>query len=123
MGTVKFYDGSAVGSIYNTGTSVCTPDAINNRAAEAGGVATKTNQMVFVAIYVVTAATFNSSNTTGLIGEVENLHIGSNSTSTDIDANAGTVTDSVAWPIGTWLYGRWSKFQLASGSVIAYVAH
>ena len=120
---VKFFDGAAVGSIYNAGTNVCTPDNVNNRPASTGGVATKSKQMVFVAIYVVTNAVFASSNTTGLIGEVEDLHMGSNSTSTNIDANAGTVTDSVTFAAGTWLYGRWSKFQLASGSVIAYVAH
>tara|TARA_R100001082_G_C4262360_1_gene116120 strand:- start:215 stop:577 length:363 start_codon:yes stop_codon:yes gene_type:complete len=78
---------------------------------------------VVVAITMITEVTFHTSNTQGLIGETEQMFIGSNSTSTDLDSGAGIVTDSIVFPAGITIYGRWSKVKLASGTAIAYIGY
>jgi len=75
---------------------------------------------VFVAIQVVTAATFDSG-TDGLRGENDDNFPSTVGTSTDIDANGGAVVDSVSFPAGITIYGRWTSILLDAGSVIAYV--
>jgi|TARA_R100000655_G_scaffold72903_3_gene111408 hypothetical protein len=90
------------GSILVTGTNACT----NLRG-------------VFVAIQFIADTVFDS--TDGLIAETEQLFLDDAGTSTLIDADAGAAIDSVTFPQGMTIFGRWSGFKLASGKVIAYV--
>ena len=91
------------GSILVTGTTAC------NRA-----------KGVFVAIQFIEDTVFNSGNG-GLISESNQLYPSSEYVGTDIDSDAGAVVDSVTFPAGMTIYGRWTGFTLASGKVIAYV--
>ena len=91
------------GSILVTGTTACT----NLRG-------------VFVAIQFIEDTVF-ASGSGGLVAETEQLFPDDAGTGTSIDADAGAAADSVTFPQGMTMFGRWSGFQLASGKVIAYV--
>ena len=69
---------------------------------------------------MLTDTVFNSS-AGGLTPVTAQLYMGDTGTSTDIDANAGAATDSVTFPAGTVIFGKWSSITLASGSVVAYI--
>ena len=92
------------GSILVTGTTATTC-----------GVADR----CFVAIYMLTNTVFNSSS--GLVAETTQLYLDDTGTGTDIDADGGAAIDSITFPAGMTLYGRYTGFTLASGSVVAYV--
>ena len=94
------------GSIFVSGTSLVT--------ATSGA---------FVAIQFLEDTIFNSSDTQGLIPEASQSFPSSvtSATSTDISAAGGSVVDGETFPQGMTIYGRWTKFQLASGKVIAYL--
>ena len=91
------------GSIHVAGTSLVT--AANG---------------VFVAITFLEDTTFATSDTEGLIAEDAGLFPSSVGTSSKISAN-GVVTDSETFPKGITIFGRWTKFTLATGKVIAYI--
>lgn len=91
------------GSILVTGTTACT----NLKG-------------VFVAIQVIEDCVF-ASGSGGLIAETEQLFPDDTGAGTLIDADAGAAIDSVTFPAGVTIYGRWTGFQLASGKVLAYV--
>ena len=91
------------GSILVTGTTACT----NLKG-------------VFVAIQVIEDCVF-ASGSGGLIAETEQLFPDDTGAGTLIDADAGAAIDSVTFPAGVTIYGRWTGFTLASGKVIAYV--
>tara|TARA_B100001094_G_C18014169_1_gene711672 strand:- start:108 stop:911 length:804 start_codon:yes stop_codon:yes gene_type:complete len=93
------------GSILVTGTTAVTC-AIADR--------------VFVAIYMLTDTVFNSASG-GLVAETEQLYLDDTGAGTSIDANGGAAIDSITFPAGMTLYGRYDGFTLASGSVVAYV--
>ena len=76
---------------------------------------------VFVAITFLEDTVFDSDDAAGLVpAEAQNFP-SSFGTSTDIDADGGSVVDSETFPKGVTIYGRWTGFKLASGRVIAYV--
>ena len=75
---------------------------------------------VFVAIQFLEDTVFNSS-AGGLIAETEQLWPDDTGAGTLIDADGGAAIDSVTFPKGSILYGRYEGFTLASGKVIAYV--
>jgi|GEM_PF-1495864 len=91
------------GSILVTGTTACT-NAIG----------------VFVAIQFIEDSVF-ASGSGGLIAETEQLYPDDAGTGTSIDSNAGAASDSVTFPQGMTIFGRWTGFTLASGKVVAYV--
>ena len=78
---------------------------------------------VFVAITFLEESTFAAGNTTGLVSEDNTLYPNSATGSTAIDINGGSPTDSVAFPVGLTIYGRWTQIDLASGSCIAYIGY
>ena len=92
----------AQGSTYaDSSSSAITPPANN----------------VYVAIYMLTETTFTN---TGLVAESATGSINS----AGIGAGAGGQNvDSVVFPAGTIIYGRWTSINLASGSVIAYIGN
>ena len=75
---------------------------------------------VFVAIQFIEDSVFASASG-GLIAETEQLYPDDAGTGTLIDSNAGAASDSVTFPQGSIIYGRWTGFTLASGKVVAYV--
>ena len=93
------------GAILVTGTTAVTC-----------GVAGK----VFVAIQFLEDTVFDSG-AGGLIAETEQLFPDDTGTGTTIDADGGAAIDSITFPKGMTLYGRYDGFKLASGKVVAYV--
>ena len=82
---------------------------------------------VFVAITMVTDCTFDSSE--GLIAEDATKYINTETAAHDLTAAAetsvqgtgGQVVDSVEFPAGMTIYGRWTEIDVASGSCVAYI--
>ena len=99
------YGFGQMGSIHCAGTEVVTC-AVANR--------------VFVAIQFLEDTKFNAG-ADGLVSADTQLFPDSTTTSTAIDADAGDVTDNEVFPKGVIIYGRWTRFQLAEGRVIAYI--
>tara|TARA_R100000458_G_C8197909_1_gene189372 strand:+ start:40 stop:417 length:378 start_codon:yes stop_codon:yes gene_type:complete len=116
------YSMGQMGSIFVTGTNTCSANGVT-ADVPASNIRAVGADAVFVAITFVEETTFASSNTVGLIPELEERHMSSTGLSKDIDNNAGSVTDGVVFPEGMTIYGRWTKFQLASGKVIAYIGY
>ena len=81
------------------------------------------SEVVFVAIQFITDTIFDSSNTEGLIAEDNQKWPNSASGANDWDTSTGNgdTTNGDTFPAGLTIYGRWTKFKLASGSIIAYV--
>ena len=75
---------------------------------------------VFVATQFLEDTVFDSG-AGGLIAEREQLFPDDTGTGTDIDADGGAAIDSITFPKGMTLYGRYDGFKLSSGKVIAYV--
>ena len=93
------------GSIFVTGTTAVTCGAGTG---------------VFVAIQFIEDTVF-ASGLGGLSAEVGQLFPSDTGTGTSIDSDGGAAIDSVTFPAGLTIYGRWTGFTLASGKVIAYV--
>ena len=109
------YGFGQMGSIYVGGTTAVT----SNGVTASPGVG---DNAVFVSITFITDTVFDSGNA-GLISETNQLFPSTQYTSTSIDADGGAVVDSVTFPAGVTIYGRWTGFTLASGSVIAYIGY
>ena len=73
---------------------------------------------VFVAITFLEDAVFNT--TAGLVAESSQMWPDATGTGTDISDAGGDDTDTETFPKGVTIYGRWTKFTLNSGKVIAY---
>ena len=116
------YSMGQIGNIFVATQNVCSANGITADVPASNIRAVGANA-VFIAITFVTDTVFDDSNVAGLMPELEERHMSSTGLSKDIDNNAGSVTDSVTFPAGLTIYGRWTKFQLASGSVIAYVGY
>ena len=82
---------------------------------------------VFVAITMVTDCTFDSSG--GLIAEDAEKYINTedaahdlaNGAETSVEGSGGQVVDSVSFPAGMTIYGRWTEIDVATGSCVAYI--
>ena len=77
------------------------------------------SEIVYIAIYFVTESVFEVG-VTGLVPETNYKYLSSNATSSLIAENSLSV-DGLTFPAGMWIYGRWTGFELASGSCIAYI--
>ena len=75
---------------------------------------------VFVAIQFLEDTVFNSASG-GLVAETEQLFPDDTGTGTTIDGDGGAAIDSITFPKGMTLYGRYTSFTLASGKVVAYL--
>ena len=80
-----------------------------------GGTDTITGK--FVAIQFLEDSVFNS--TSGLVSAEDTLFPNTQSGATGIDSD-GDPVDSVTFPAGMTIYGRWTQIILASGKIIAY---
>jgi hypothetical protein len=72
----------------------------------------------FVAITFITDTVFNS--TSGLVAVDDTLYPNSQAGAIAVDADGDTV-DSMTFPKGVTIYGRWKQIILVTGSIIAYV--
>ena len=75
---------------------------------------------VFIAIQFIEDTVFASASG-GLVAETEQLYPDDAGTGTAIDADGGAASDSVTFPQGMTIFGRWTGFTLASGKVISYI--
>tara|TARA_Y100000004_G_scaffold87820_1_gene98449 strand:- start:781 stop:1176 length:396 start_codon:yes stop_codon:yes gene_type:complete len=82
---------------------------------------------VFVAIQMLEDTVFESS--AGLVAENAEKYFNTEDAAHDlasgsessIEGSGGAVVDSVTFPAGMTIYGRWTKIDLNSGKVIAYI--
>jgi len=82
---------------------------------------------VFVAITMVDDCVFDSSS--GLIAEDANkfintetaAHGASSGAETSVLGSEGLVVDSVTFPAGMTIYGRWTEIDVGSGGCVAYI--
>ena len=74
---------------------------------------------VYIAITFLEASVFESG-VTGLVPEKDYQYPSSNATSSLIAENSLAV-DGITFPKGLTIYGRWTAFELTSGSCIAYI--
>ena len=74
---------------------------------------------VYIAITFLEASEFEVG-VTGLVPETNYHFASSNATSSAIAENSLAV-DGIEFPAGLTIYGRWTGFELASGSCIAYI--
>lgn len=102
-----------LGSIYTTASS----DAIKPPSGS-----------VFVSIQCLTDTTFDS--TGGLIAEDATLYFNTasaagdmadGSETSDVGSGGKQIDDSVSFPQGSVIFGRWTEIDINSGSIIAYV--
>jgi len=106
------YQFGQLGSVYTTASS----DAI----------VPPTNK-VFVAITMLSSTTFDSSS--GLVSTEPTKYINTETAANDLAAGSettdqgsgGQVVDSVSFPVGVTIYGRWNEIDVDTGSIIAYI--
>jgi len=100
---VREYLGQS-GSILVTGTTAVTTSVSGTK---------------FIAIQFIEDTVFASSG--GLVATTEQLWPDDTGESTAIDANGGAAIDSITFPQGMTIFGRWDGFTLASGKCIGYL--
>ena len=94
------WTGSINGSAYSTASSAAI---------------TPTAGHVWVAITMLSDSVFDSGS--GLVAESATTYVNTEG----IGAGAaGLVVDSVTFPKGVTIYGRWTEIDVASGTIIAY---
>jgi len=101
-----------LGSVYTTSSS----DAI----------VPPTNK-VFVAITMLADTIFDSSS--GLVSTEPTKYVNTETAANDLGAGSettdqgsgGKVVDSVTFPKGITIYGRWNEIDVNTGSIIAYI--
>ena len=102
-----------------------TNEAQNIALGQAGSILAKTDAVtaingVFVAIQFIEDSVFESGST-GLVAETTELFPDDTGTSTSVSAAGGNAIDSVTFPAGMTIYGRWTAFELTSGKAIGYI--
>ena len=95
-------------------------------AAEGQEINPPLNQ-TFVAITMITDCTFDSSaglqaeDNTKFINTQVAAHDLAAAAETSIQGTGGQVVDSVIFPAGMTIYGRWIEIDVATGSCLAYI--
>ena len=87
---------------------------------------------VFVAITMLSDTIFDASG--GLIAQIpgsnaSDIYIGTEQPAHDLaggsettdEGSGGKVVDSVTFPAGVTIYGRWTEIDVSSGGVVAYI--
>ena len=100
------------GCTYTTASSDAIKPALNKR---------------FVAITMLSDTVFDS--TGGLISETATKYINTETAANDAadgsetttQGSGGQVVDSVTFPKGVTIFGRWTEIDVNSGSIIAYM--
>jgi|TARA_Y100000816_G_scaffold254755_1_gene207139 hypothetical protein len=94
--------------------------------ASSDAIVPPTNK-VFVAITMLADTVFDSSN--GLVSTEPTKYINTETAANDLaggsettdQGSGGKVVDSVSFPLGVTIYGRWNEIDVLSGSVVAYI--
>ena len=81
----------------------------------------------FVAIQMLEDTVFDSSS--GLVAEDAEKYINTEDAANDlaggsessVEGSGGAVVDSVTFPAGMTIYGRWIEIDLTSGKIVAYI--
>ena len=100
-------------------------EALNIQLGQAGSfLATNGNNVpaggqVIIAITFITASVFESGST-GLVPETTYRYPSSTEGATLI-VTGSVEADGITFPAGMTIYGRWTAFELNSGSCIAYI--
>ena len=100
-------------------------EAQNIALGQKGSVLAKTDAVtaiggVFVAIQFIEDSVFESGST-GLVAETTQLFPDDTGESTLVSAGGGEPIDSVTFPQGMTIFGRWTAFELNSGVAIGYL--
>ena len=113
-------------AIKNSAHRKSVQEALNIQIGQAGSAVFTTHDAevkyagtVYIAITFLEASVFESG-VTGLVPETNYLYPSSNATSSLISENSLAV-DGITFPAGLTIYGRWTAFELTSGSCIAYI--
>ena len=112
------YGFGQMGSILITGTTnnVIPIGGLDSDGTPASNVNRTTP--VFVAITFLEDTVFDAA---GLTSEDNQMFFNDSIGSPGIDGDGGSVTNSVTFPKGITVYGRWTKIKLDSGKCIAYL--
>ena len=110
---------NAAGSLYTTDA---TGEAGSILVTGTTAVTSAISNTKFIAIQFIEDSVF-ASGSGGLIAASEQLYPDDTGAGTDIDANGGAAIDSVTFPQGMTIFGRWDGFTLASGKVIGYIGY
>ena len=108
-----------------TSSKLSTNQAQNIQLGQAGSIIAKTGNnttvggQVFVAITFITASVFESGST-GLVPEIT-YQFPSSTEGATLIVSGSVETDGITFPAGMTIYGRWTAFELNSGSCIAYI--
>ena len=102
-----------------------TNEAQNIALGQAGSILAKLDAVtaingVFVAIQFIEDSVVESGST-GLVAETTQLFPDDTGTSTSVSAAGGNAIDSVTFPAGMTIYGRWTALELTSGKAIGYI--
>ena len=108
---------NAAGSLYTTDA---TGEAGSILVTGTSAVTTGISGTKFIAIQFIEDSVFASSG--GLVAASEQLYPDDTGVGSDISSN-GAAIDSVTFPQGMTIFGRWDGFTLASGKVIAYIGY
>ena len=100
------------GSVYTTASSDAIVPPLNQ---------------TFVAIQMLEDTVFDSS--AGLVAEDAEKYINTEDAAHDlasgsessIEGSGGQVVDSVSFPAGITIYGRWKEIDVSTGKIIAYI--
>ena len=116
------YNFGQMGSILHVSSDdPITSDTSGYSAADAATHEIIPTGAVFVAITFLEDAVFESSS--GLIAENVKHFPSTEGSSLGIDLNGGLVADSIMFPAGLTIYGRWTQIDLNSGKCIAYIGY
>ena len=115
--------------------NICTDSIVASRWVDDGNAETPGRGNYFCAIEVIAAATFDQliskkiaeyDTDTDSSGSINASDVPSDNSiwmnTEDTDAG-NTVVSGDSFPAGTILYGKWTKFELAGGKVIAYESY
>ena len=108
---------NAAGSLYTTDA---TGEAGSILVTGTSAVTTGISGTKFIAIQFIEDSVFASSG--GLVAASEQLYPDDTGVGSDISSN-GAAIDSVTFPQGMTIFGRWNGFTLASGKVIGYIGY
>ena len=91
-------------------------EAQNIALGQKGSVLAKTD-----AVTAIGGVFVFESGSTGLVAETTQLFPDDTGESTSVSAAGGEVIDSVTFPQGMTIFGRWTAFELNSGVAIGYL--
>ena len=120
------YQFGQLGSAYTSGSDAIVPptDKVFIAITMLADTVFKSNEGLVAERVVVPGATASDPSTrTGdiYISTEQPAHDLAGSSETTTEGSGGQVVDSVSFPLGITIYGRWNKIDVLSGSIVAYI--